>query len=77
MDCDMPVKNGYEATQELVAMMTERKISMFPIIACTAFTGDEHKERCRECGMKGFLNKPVLLEDLKQTLVDMGILHIT
>ena len=77
MDCDMPLKNGYEATQELVAFMKEGRIATIPIVACTAFTGDEHEARCQDCGMAGHLSKPVLLQDLKQTLIDMGILSLT
>ncbi len=77
MDCDMPIKNGYEATQELVELMSDGRIATIPIVACTAFMGDEHQERCQECGMKGVLNKPVLLADLKQALIEMGILSAT
>lgn len=69
----MPVKNGLEATEELVAMMENNKIAEVPIIACTAFTDEEQKIKCFESGMKGFLNKPVLLEELKTTLQGFGI----
>ena len=73
MDCEMPVKNGFEATKELITLMGKRKIPNVPIIACTAYVGTEEKNKCFDCGMKGFMNKPVIINDLKTTLENCGI----
>lgn len=75
MDCEMPIKNGFEATQELTEMMSRGEISSIPIMACTAFTDDEQKEKCFECGMCAFLNKPVMMAELKKTLIQFGVLN--
>ena len=72
MDCEMPVKDGFEATQELVALMNEMKIKTIPIIACTAFNDEEHRDACFECGMSVFLNKPVMLDELRKTLRELN-----
>ena len=74
MDCEMPIMNGFEATIELKRMMIMNEISYVPIIACTAFVGDDQKEKCFHAGMKGFMNKPVVLENLGNTLNSCGVI---
>ena len=74
MDCEMPIKNGFESTKELLELMRECKIPEVPIIACTAYIGDEEKSKCYDCGMKGFMNKPVLMENLRETLKNFGVI---
>ncbi len=73
MDCAMPIMNGFEATQELIELMESGEVQEVPIIACTAFTDEEQKTMCFECGMKAFINKPVIIDDLKRTLQGFGI----
>ncbi|WBA80542.1 ATP-binding protein [Endozoicomonas sp. GU-1] len=55
MDCNMPVMDGYAATKQLRKMTNTRQT---PIIALTANTLEEHKERCRDAGMNGHIAKP-------------------
>ncbi len=74
MDCEMPVMNGLEATKELVQKINRGEVPLIPIIACTAFQGDEQKEACFEAGMSGYLTKPVMLEELRSTLAELGII---
>ncbi|CAN1521151.1 VicK Signal transduction histidine kinase [Flavobacteriaceae bacterium] len=65
MDIQMPKKNGFETTAEL------RKLDIFentPIIALTAGTLIEEKEKCLEYGMNGYISKPIVLSDLHQAL---------
>ena len=73
MDCEMPIKNGFEASREIVEMINKRKIKEVPIIACTAFVGNEQRNKCFDSGMRGFLNKPIIIDDLKNAFKNCGL----
>jgi CheY-like chemotaxis protein len=71
MDVQMPVMNGYEATQKIRALTNGK--SSIPIIAMTANVMKEEVERCYEAGMDDFIGKPF---DTKELLQKMGgLLH--
>lgn len=59
MDINIPIMNGYDAT---------RKIRMFNkdvfILAQTAYTQKEDKEKCIEAGCNNFIPKPIKKEEL-------------
>lgn len=60
MDCDMPVMNGWKASQEIHKLFSSRKIRTLPyIIGCTAYSSAEESSRCREAGMICHVQKPV------------------
>ncbi|MDR2755465.1 MAG: response regulator [Planctomycetaceae bacterium] len=65
MDCQMPEMDGYEATQIIRKMETgldTRKPShtgRIPIIALTANSSQEDRERCFKYGMDDFCAKPI------------------
>jgi CheY-like chemotaxis protein len=56
MDLQMPVMDGYEATQHLRHMVATAHT---PIIALTASALPSDEERCFSVGMNGYLSKPV------------------
>jgi len=64
MDCEMPTMDGYEATRRIRATHRER----LPIIAVTAQTKVEDRERCFGAGMDDFLSKPVDMKRLGAVL---------
>jgi len=66
MDLDMPVKNGFQASEELMVIFSNFDVNI-PIIACTAFLDDE-KEKCLKTGMNGFITKPISSVELEGVL---------
>ena len=67
MDVQMPVMDGYEATRAIRAL-DEPELAGIPILAMTANAFDEDRKMALECGMNGFLSKPIQIEELIDTL---------
>ena len=67
MDVQMPVMNGYEATRQIRAL-TDPALAGITILAMTANAFDEDRKKALECGMDGFLSKPIVIEELLSTL---------
>lgn len=67
MDCQMPVLDGFEATQ----ILRDKKIFTGPIIALTANAFKATMEKCFEVGMDGFLTKPLTIKTLEENLSKM------
>lgn len=67
MDCQMPVLNGYEATQKIRDAERDTDAHV-PIIALTANAMQGDKERCMEVGMDGYLPKPLSITMLERIL---------
>lgn len=65
MDIMMPVMDGYEATVQIRDIYPERHI---PIIAVSANSYEEDKEKSLEIGMDDHLPKPVVLKDLLESI---------
>lgn len=55
MDCEMPVLDGFEATQRIRGELGHD----LPIVAATAYTTEDDKQRCRDSGMNDFMPKPL------------------
>ncbi len=68
MDVQMPIMNGYIATGNIRSY--ERKIEIHtPIIALTAFSINDDREKCFEVGMDDYLSKPVDLNELNNMVI--------
>ncbi|WP_178862825.1 response regulator [Thiomicrorhabdus cannonii] len=65
MDCFMPEMDGFEAAQQL------RQLGVtLPIIALTATTAEEDREKAKHCGMDGFLHKPFQVEEIQTAILN-------
>ena len=67
MDIQMPVMDGYEATRRIRAL-DNPALASIPILAMTANAFDEDRRAALECGMNGFLSKPIDISELVKTL---------
>ena len=65
MDIQMPEMNGYEATSCIRELEHNSRI---PIIALTAATLKDEKDRCLEAGMDDFVTKPVVTTSIENVI---------
>jgi len=68
MDCQMPMMDGYETTQQIRACKAGECYQNIPIIAMTANAMKGDKEKCLNSGMNDYLPKPINSEVLKALL---------
>lgn len=64
MDCMMPVKDGFEATQDIRDYERQQGMTPTPIIALTASVVDDDIQKCFDAGMDAYVPKPVRREKL-------------
>ena len=70
MDVQMPVMDGCTATQRIRALKDPVRAAV-PIVAMTANVFEEERKRAFDCGMNGFLSKPIVIEELIDALRDI------
>lgn len=66
MDIQMPIMNGYEATKAIRNLKSGKNI---PIIAVTAGTEKEEKEKCIKIGMNDYISKPIVKGLIEKTII--------
>ncbi len=65
MDIMLPERNGYEITKEIRQIEEETKVDKpVPIIALTANTYDNDRDKCLAAGMNEYLEKPFTSQQL-------------
>lgn len=70
MDIQMPILDGYAATEQIRRWEAENARPRLPIIALTADAFVEDRERCMSAGMDDFLTKPIIFDALKSALAN-------
>ena len=70
MDIQMPVMDGYTATQRIRALNDPARAAV-PIVAMTANVFEEERKRAFDCGMNAFLSKPLVIDALIAALRDI------
>jgi two-component system, sensor histidine kinase len=68
MDLHMPTMDGFEATCTLRKLYRSDQL---PIIALTADVFEETRQKASDCGMNGFITKPVNVAVLQETLTGL------
>jgi CheY-like chemotaxis protein len=66
MDINMPIMDGYRAAE---IIRKSHRFDQTAIIFLTALTSEHEVEKMLECGMNGYLNKPVRIETLYTVLM--------
>lgn len=68
MDCQMPVMDGFAATEAIRAWEAQNGKPRRTIVALTAGAFEEDREKCIRSGMDDFIAKPLRLSDLDAVL---------
>jgi signal transduction histidine kinase/HPt (histidine-containing phosphotransfer) domain-containing protein len=68
MDIEMPIMDGYEATQKIRQWEQNQQRHPVPIIALTAHAFIRFKKKCLDVGFSDFLTKPVKKAKLVETI---------
>lgn len=74
MDIMMPIMDGFQATKEIRTIEKEKNIEKrTPIIAITANTMDNDRDKCLSYGMDDFMAKPFDMDQLENIFKQMKI----
>ncbi len=68
LDCNLPGKDGYWLAAQIRQFERAQQRELTPLIAISAVSSVEHRQRCLESGMDDVLVKPIRLSDLASKL---------
>lgn len=64
MDIEMPIMNGYAATEAIRQFESTLNLAQTPILGLSAHALPEYREEAMQKGMNGFVTKPIVLKQL-------------
>jgi CheY-like chemotaxis protein len=69
MDCNMPIKDGLQASKEINELFANGLLAYKPeIIGVTANTSKYDRDHCKQAGMDYFMTKPLKIKELESML---------
>lgn len=68
----MPIKDGFQASLEIRKLIKTTSLQPY-IVALTAYTTDNFKEKSKASKMDNFINKPVDASQIKQILSQLSL----
>jgi CheY-like chemotaxis protein len=76
MDVQMPEMDGLEATRLIRRLEAEGQLAPqgrapIPIVAMTAHAMKGDRERCLDCGMNGYVSKPIRRRELEDAVAEL------
>lgn len=71
MDCSMPDVDGYQATRSIRSL--EGSSAAVPVVAMTAFVGEDARKSCWDAGMDEYISKPMRRSDVSEALARIAL----
>lgn len=71
MDCNMPIMNGFQASEIIKNMVDSKFIPYVPILAVTANASIKEIEHCKKFFMEHYLAKPVQKIIMKEKIEEI------
>lgn len=72
MDCNMPIMDGFKASQLIFEACREAKCETPQIMALTAFDNADVELQCKKIGIHKFIVKPITTTQLGECLQQAG-----
>lgn len=73
MDCNMPVMDGFQASQEIRKIDDIDQNNLY-IIALTAYNDESFRQQCLKAGMNEFMTKPVSHKQLQSIFKEYALI---
>lgn len=70
MDIQMPIMDGYESVRHIRAL-ENKELASVPIVAMTANAFEEDKRKALEAGMDAYVSKPIDIDKMLGTLMEL------
>ncbi|ETI51561.1 hypothetical protein F443_05114, partial [Phytophthora nicotianae P1569] len=68
MDCEMPIMDGYTATNAIREFELKHNLPRIPILGLTAYAMSGDRQKCLDCGMDEFMVKPISKLSLRKAI---------